>query len=153
MSYNLSPGKDKGSGTQKSVVVPEEEAESMINTPDSYINWNNPWNFSFHYNLSYNDTRLYPSRQMQHKLIQTLGFNGDVNVTPKWKVNFTSGYDFITNKLSYTSVSVYRDLHCWEMRFNWIPMGTQKSWNFYIKVKAGILQDLKLNRKKDFRDN
>lgn len=153
MQYSLSPGKDKGGGTQKSVIVPEAEAEGMVNTPDSYINWNNPWNFSFNYNLSYNDTRMYPSRQMQHKLIQTLGFNGDVNVTPKWKVNFNSGYDFIQNKLSYTSVSIYRDLHCWEMRFNWIPMGTQKSWNFYIKVKAGILQDLKLNRKKDFRDN
>ena len=95
----------------------------------------------------------YKSMKLNNKLIQTLGFNGDVNITPKWKVNLTSGYDFESNKLSYTSMSVYRDLHCWEMRFNWIPIGYLKSWNFYIKVKAEMLQDLKLNRKKDFRDN
>jgi lipopolysaccharide assembly outer membrane protein LptD (OstA) len=95
----------------------------------------------------------YPGRTFENKLVQTLGFSGEVNVTPKWKLNVTSGYDFETNKLSYTSMTVYRDLHCWEMRFNWIPMGYLKSWNFYIKVKAEVLQDLKLNRKKDLRDN
>jgi hypothetical protein len=102
----------------------------------------------------YNSRFLYSNgRQEQKDLVQTLSFNGDVNVTPKWKVNVISGYDFELHKLSYTSMSVYRDLHCWEMRFNWIPTGYLKSWNFYIRVKADILQDLKLNRKKDFRDN
>lgn len=153
LSYNFSSGKNKKTGNQTTVVVPTEEAEEIINQPESYINWNNPWNFSLSYNLRYNDLLNYVTDKRDHKLIQTLGFNGDVNITPKWKVNFTSGYDFELSKLSYTSVSVYRDLHCWEMRFNWIPMGVQKSWNFYIKVKAGVLQDLKLNRKKDFRDN
>jgi hypothetical protein len=38
------------------------------------------------------------------------------------------------------------------MRFNWVPLGPRKSWNFSINVKASILQDLKLNRRKDFRD-
>ncbi|MGE5316706.1 MAG: putative LPS assembly protein LptD, partial [Chloroflexota bacterium] len=153
LSYSFGSGKNKPAGSQTSVVVPAEEAEEIINQPENYINWNNPWNFSFSYNLRYNDLFDYINYTMEHKLIQTLQFNGDVNITPKWKVNFTSGYDFEQSKLSYTSVSVYRDLHCWEMRFNWIPMGIQKSWNFNIKVKASILQDLKLNRKKDFRDN
>jgi hypothetical protein len=38
------------------------------------------------------------------------------------------------------------------MRFNWIPTGARQSWNFTINAKASILQDLKLNKKKDFRD-
>jgi len=153
LSYSFSPGKNKTTSKEKTAVVPEEEAEDLVNTADSYVNWNNPWNFSFNYSLAYNQNLRYSPVSTERKLIQTLGFNGDVNVTPKWKVNFTSGYDFQASKLSYTSVSIYRDLHCWEMRFNWIPLGPQRSWNFFIKVKAGILQDLKLNRKKDFRDN
>jgi hypothetical protein len=63
-----------------------------------------------------------------------------------------TGYDFKNKDFSYTTVDVYRDLHCWEMRFNWIPLGWRKSWNFTINVKSSLLQDLKLNKKKDFRD-
>lgn len=153
LSYNISSEKGKSKTPTKTVVVPSEEAEEIVNRPEEYINWNNPWSFNFNYSLNYDVAYSNATRRYEPKLIQTLGFNGDVNITPKWKVNYTSGYDFIQNKLSYTSVSIYRDLHCWEMRFNWIPLGVQKSWNFYIKVKAGVLQDLKLNRKKDFRDN
>jgi hypothetical protein len=152
-SYSLGSSTINKPSNQSIVAAPEEEAKEIVENPESYINWNNAWNFSFSYNLRYNDNRDFIMNRMNHTLVQTLGFNGDVNITPKWKVNFNSGYDFQSNKLSYTSFSVYRDLHCWEMRFNWIPMGYMKSWNFYIKVKASILQDLKLNRKKDFRDN
>ena len=43
--------------------------------------------------------------------------------------------------------------HCWEMRMNWIPFGYQESWNFQINVKASILKDLKLLKRKDYFDN
>ena len=66
---------------------------------------------------------------------------------------FSTGWDFTNHGLSYTNISVYRDLHCWEMRFNWIPIGSYKSWNFTINVKAAALKDLKLTKKKDYRDN
>ena len=86
------------------------------------------------------------------KLIQTLGFSGDVSITPKWKFAFRSNYNFEDNEFSYTSIDVYRDLHCWEMRFGWIPFGFRQSWNFSINIKSSMLQDLKLDKKKDFRD-
>ena len=91
-------------------------------------------------------------RNDERKIVQTLGVSGEVNVTPKWKFTFRTGWDFEANDLSYTSVNIYRDLHCWEMRFSWIPLGARQSWNFSINVKASVLQDLKLNKKKDFRD-
>jgi hypothetical protein len=83
---------------------------------------------------------------------QTLGFNGQLNITPKWKISLSTGWDFTHGELSFTSIDLYRDLHCWEMRFGWIPKGAQQSWNFSINVKASVLQDMKLNKKKDFRD-
>ncbi|MEN9339778.1 MAG: hypothetical protein RIQ62_1090, partial [Bacteroidota bacterium] len=54
---------------------------------------------------------------------------------------------------TYTSFTIYRDLHCWEMRLNLIPFGLLKSYNFTLNVKSTVLQDLKLVRRKDFRDN
>ena len=66
---------------------------------------------------------------------------------------FSSGYDIENKKLSYTSIDVYRDLHCWEMRFTWLPIGFRQSWNFTINIKSSMLQDLKLDKKRDFYDN
>ena len=109
---------------------------------------------NLNYNLRYTNkiTSINAIPKKDPKIVQTLGFSGEVNITPKWKVGVTSGWDFEAKGLSYTSINVYRDLHCWEMRFNWIPLGTRQSWNFSINVKASVLQDLKLNKKKDFRD-
>lgn len=130
-----------------------DQLEEIAGNPQGYIDWNNPWSFGFTYNLRYSGVLVPLDNSIKRDLVQTLGFNGNINITPKWKLDLNSGYDFKSNKISYTSINVYRDLHCWEMRFNWIPIGYMKSWNFYIKVKASVLQDLKLNRKKDFRDN
>jgi len=76
-----------------------------------------------------------------------------VNVTQKWKFSAQTGYDFQQKAFAYTSITIYRNLHCWEMRLNWIPYGVQKSWNFQINAKSSLLQDLKLTKKKDFRDS
>ena len=153
MDYSFSSGKKKETGKPKTEEG-EEVQEDFARNPENYINWNNPWNFGFNYQLRYTGKNMPVTQTRQNDIIQTLGFRGDISITPKWKVSVNSGFDLETFKLaSNTSVNVYRDLHCWEMRFNWIPVGNYKSWNFFIKVKASVLQDLKLTRKKDFRDN
>ena len=94
----------------------------------------------------------YTKPGLDSETIQSINFNGDVNITSKWKVGFRSGYDLKNKDFTYTSLDLYRDLHCWEMTFNWIPIGFHKSYNFVIKVKSAILQDLKLTKKRDFFD-
>jgi hypothetical protein len=130
----------------------EEELAEILMYPDQFIDWNQPWNLSLDYSLRLNSLFSVQNDKFETQTIQSLNFSGDFNLTPKWKIGFRSGYDFVDNKFTYTSFNFYRDLHCWEMRFNWIPTGTQKSWNFQINVKSPTLQDLKLTRKKDFRD-
>ncbi len=122
---------------------------------DQYVDWDVPWSLNINYNVRYTNRNKYVNyeKSQEETLVQTLGFSGDISITPKWKIGFRSGYDFETGKLCYTSINIYRDLHCWQMRFNWIPMGPQKSWNFSLNIKSSILQDLKLTKKKDFRDN
>ena len=135
--------------------VDDDILDEIANNPSDYIDWTVPWSVSISYNLRHSTSLTY-ARMMgiaTNTLVQTLSVTGDVSITPKWKVSFTTGWDFTNHGLSYTSINVYRDLHCWEMRFNWIPIGEYKSWNFSINVKASALQDLKLTKKKDHRDN
>ena len=67
-------------------------------------------------------------------------------------MTFTSGYDFKGKAITMTNLGMKRDLHCWEMNFNWVPIGYMKGWNFTIRVKASVLGDLKYDRRKDFHD-
>lgn len=150
--------KKKGETKPAAPPVPsglQAEAKEIQMTPEDYIDWSIPWDVTFSYSFRYDAVRNYPNYVYERTttIVQTLGASGNISITPKWKIGFRTGWDFQANDLSYTSISIYRDLHCWEMRFNWIPTGVQKSWNFSINAKASILQDLKLNKKKDFRDN
>jgi len=105
------------------------------------------WSFNANYSLNYN--KGYRSSEFSDT-IQTLNFSGDLKISDKWKLNFQSGYDFDTKELTYSSINIYRDLHCWEMILNLIPIGYHRSYTFTIRVKAAILQDLKLERKRDW---
>ncbi|MBR4147034.1 MAG: LPS-assembly protein LptD [Bacteroidales bacterium] len=135
--------------------VTEGELDDILGNPKAYIDWTTPWSLTLSYNLRHSSNLTYAAFMgiATNQVVQTLTVNGDVSLTPKWKVSFSTGWDFTNHGLSYTSLNVYRDLHCWEMRFNWIPIGNYKSWNFTINVKAQALQDLKLTKKKDYRDN
>jgi len=151
LSYSLTSEKVKGKKTTEKGT--EMERKDIIDYYDYYVDFDIPWSFSINYNFHFGKTYNSSAKKRVEQLTQTLNVNGQVNITPKWKITLNTGWDFVAGELSYTSVQVYRDLHCWEMSFGWIPKGGQQSWNFSINVKASILQDLKLNKKKDFRDN
>jgi len=140
---------------QQSMNVTEGELSEIMGNPNAYVDWTTPWSLSLSYNFTYTTNVTYAAIMgiATNRVVQTLSLNGDISITPKWKFTFTTGWDFTNHGLSYTNLSVYRDLHCWEMRFNWIPIGNYKSWNFTINVKAAALKDLKLTKKKDYRDN
>lgn len=150
--------KNKEKETKSLVESPnasEEELNDIKNNPDGFIDWSTTWSLSISYNLRYSNNLSYINYILNdnRKMVQTIGLQGEISLSPKWRVSAQTGWDFETKKISYTSLTVYRDLHCWEMRFNVIPYGTYKSWNFQINVKASALQDLKLTKKKDYRDN
>ncbi len=112
-----------------------------------YYDFNIPWNFGFNYSFSY-------SRPGHTATItQTLGFNGSFNLTPKWGVTFDGGYDFKGRKVTPGTISVTRDLHCWQMSFSWVPIGFRKSWSFSINVKSALLKDIKYDKNNSFYDN
>ncbi|MCR5424778.1 MAG: hypothetical protein K6E93_08500 [Bacteroidales bacterium] len=119
----------------------------------SYADFSVPWNLSFNYTLSYVSTYVAAKYNFKSEVVQTLGFSGNFSLTDKWKFTFSSGYDFVNHGLSYTSLDIYRDLHCWEMHFNWIPFGYYRSWNFQINIKAESLKDIKYKKEQRYQDN
>ena len=123
-----------------------------------------PWSLTFNYSFTYgiNDNLDYyrplftgeELKPYKFNMVHTLNVSGDIQVTKKWKFGFHTGYDFVQKSLSYTSLDFYRDMHCWEMSFNWIPFGYRKGWQFTINVKSSTLKDvLKLNLHQDFTNN
>jgi hypothetical protein len=112
-----------------------------------YVDFDIPWSLNLSYNLVYSN----PGFQ-RDTTTMTLNFNGDLSLTRKWKVGFTSGYDFGAKDFSYTSVSIIRDLHCWEMSMSWIPFGDRKSYQMTIGVKGGALKDLKIPKQDNWQD-
>lgn len=150
LTWNLRPKEKK-----KEIVsdkASQEEIDMIKANEDKYVDFAQPWSLNIMYTLNYARTYNSKTKIIDKKVIQTLSFNGDVSITEKWKIGFTSGYDFEQKDFSYTSLNIYRDLHCWEMVLNWIPAGYRKSYNLTIRVKSPVLQDLKLTKKKDFRD-
>ncbi len=174
LNWTLNQEYFKGKKDKKPKQPPPQEnvfTENSLGMPTKRPDFSTPWSLTINYTFAYtardntyyymslsNLERLNVSKEdaaqaHTHKIVQTLNVSGEVSLTKKWKVGFTTGYDFTNKDLSYTSLDVYRDLHCWEMRFNWIPFGTRRGWSFTINVKASVLQDLKYNMKRDFREN
>lgn len=129
---------------------PEQAAKlALLNSdPSAYVDFNVPWNLSVNYSFSYNNSYI------STYVANTVQISGDVNITPKWKVQYTTNYDLRANKLSSaTSFGIYRDLHCWDLSMQWLPFGYYKSYNVTLRVKAAILQDLKLTKRSDYTSN
>ena len=119
----------------------------------NYVDFSVPWNLSFSYTFNYVSTYVASQYNFKSNIVQSLSMSGNFSLTDKWKVNFSTGYDFVNHGMSYTSIDIYRDLHCWEMRFNWTPFGYYKSWSFQINIKADALKDVKYKKDHPYQSN
>jgi hypothetical protein len=97
-----------------------------------------PWNLRLAYSASYSNS----ARQNEFSN-HSLMFSGDVQLSPRWKVGGSSGYDFKNKGFTLTQLRFERDLKSFVMRFNWTPFGRYERWYFFIGIKASFLSDLK----------
>lgn len=165
-SASLSMGLNLRGGSGKTDQEEEEETDPIQNVPQGvraptseydtfdedyyygeYVDFNIPWSLRVDYSMRYSKPRDVSS------IIQTIRLSGDFSLTPKWKIGFNTGYDFKSSKVTTSNLSIYRDLHCWEMRLTAVPFGRFKSFNFQINAKSAILQDLKYNKRIPWQDN
>jgi hypothetical protein len=171
LSTNLNPEANKKKEERaEQAGIAQEDVDYINANRQDYVDFEIPWSLNVRYSFTY---RVNPSRilrtagrlrqeerfQSQRRrnrtspFTQSLSFNGDLNLTPKWKIGFTSGYDFVDEAITQSSVNVFRDLDCFDFRFDWIPFGAFTSFYVQINVKSAILRDLKLQRRRVWQDS
>lgn len=133
----------------------EADRETGLALGDNgYAKFEIPWNISLNYSF-----RLVPGdfnkKKMDYdfEINSNVNINGNISLTPKWRMNFSTGYTFDTKEISHTNVGITRDLHCWNMSLNLVPVGRYKSYFFTIRVNSSMLQDLKYEKRNSPRDN
>ncbi len=103
-----------------------------------------PWTINLVYAANYASLAGKPGEIRNH----TLGFSGNIELSPKWSVGYSSGYDVKGGAFSFSRFNFSRDLDSWQFNFNWVPFGNISSYTFFIGVKSSTLADLKWDKNK-----
>jgi outer membrane usher protein FimD/PapC len=119
----------------------EDEKEEEI--PSELFNYTIPWSLRVAYAVNYNN-----SRNQKEISSHSIMFSGDLDISPKWSVGASSGYDLKNNGITYTQLRFERDLLSWRMNFSWIPFSSNSQWNFFIGIKSGMLSDIKYDKRR-----
>jgi len=114
-----------------------------------YYEFNIPWNFNFNYSMTYSHPNPYRSAAIN----QSLNFSGSMSLTDKWNMRMTTNFDIQAGEFSYTTFNVSRNLHCFNMSFNFVPFGDRKSYSFTISASSSMLKDLKIDKRRSWYDN
>jgi len=118
----------------------DEQEETKIS--DLY-KYRLPWSLRLAYALNYNN-----STRQNEISSHSLMFSGDIDLSPRWSIGLSSGYDFKNKGVTYTQLRFERDLESWRMNFSWIPFSNRSSWNFFIGIRSGILSDIKYDKQR-----
>lgn len=142
--FDQGTGREQGMGQNQ---TGQQNTTSVARDEFGYQKFDVPWTCNIGYTFDYSKPGLKAS------LRQIFTLRGNVTLTKPMSVTYTSGYDVTEKAISMTSIGIQRDLHCWVMSFNWIPVGNMKGWNFTIRAKESVLGDLKYERRKDYHDS
>ena len=117
-------------------------------TDDGYLFAKIPWSLSVSYNLRYGAGNEWDEKRNYYKMEfrHNLSVSASIGLGSGWKASTSLSYDVNAKKLSYTSINVSRDLHCWSMSASFVPFGPYKSYTFHIGVNASMLADLKYDK-------
>jgi len=133
-------GRAMDTSTEEFSRVDDEKKEKK---PNNLYNYKIPWSLRMAYAVNYNNS-VGQNEISSHSLM----FSGDVELSPKWSAGVSSGYDFKNQGITYTQLRFERDLLSWRMNFSWIPFSANKSWNFFIGIKSGMLSDIKYDKRR-----
>ncbi|WP_181374568.1 putative LPS assembly protein LptD [uncultured Polaribacter sp.] len=103
-----------------------------------------PWSVNLAYSTNYRNNGISGGEIGVHSLM----FSGNLELSPKWSVGYSSGYDIKEGAFTFSRFNFSRDLDSWQFNFNWVPFGTNSSYTFFIGVKSSVLADLKWDKNK-----
>ena len=128
----------------------EANSENTTNS-DGYVKPAVTWSFTFNYSVRWGISNQFDYDMMDYKREwnHNLSFSGNLNPTPKWKLNYTGSFDLTALEITQMTLSIVRDLHCWRMSASVSPFGRYKSYMVTVGVNASMLQDLKYEKRSD----
>ncbi len=127
----------------------ERLQDYMRRNPGEFVDFNVPWSLSLSYSLNFSEAQR-PDRSFYTTVSSNVQFNNSFSLTPKWNFTTSGFYDFDTKQLTMFTMSISRDMHCWQMSVNVTPIGSYKYFNISISPKSALLQDLRVNRTRYF---
>ena len=123
----------------------KEEDDSEDKTNRAWYGYDMPWDLRLAY------TMTYANSQRQNEISsQSLMFSTNLELSPRWRVGVSSGYDFKNKGVTLTQFRFQRDLESWQMSFNWTPIGSvNTAWYFFIGIKSSVLSDIKYDKRRE----
>ena len=141
---------------QDQVPLTMEEQQAQMNyirqNPAQFADFNIPWSLNLSFALNFVNAQKPDYSGFATTITSSINWSGDFNLTEKWKIGLNGYYDVKYQQLQTLTMSISRDLHCWQMSINVTPVGINHYFNVTISPKSGILQDLRINRTKYFYD-
>ena len=147
VAFNTSLKSKNKTGEKKTDGVTDDEMEILDRNQDAFVDFSVPWSVNAKYNFNLQKQWQEETQKDSLLITQAIMLNGDFSLFKNWKIGFNTGYDFVANKATITTLNLYWDLHCWEASFTWVPIGPLKSYSVQLNVKSAMLQDLKLQRR------
>ena len=132
----------------------KENAGMAETDEDGYMKFSLPWSLSFGYGITMRENTAgefnYNRMRYPYKFTQNLNFSGNIRLSDGWNISFSSGYDFDAKKLSMTTASLGRDLHCFNMSCQ-VVLTPYTSYNFSFRCNAATLTDaLKYDKRSSY---
>jgi len=123
----------------------KDDDEDESKQDRAWYNYDIPWDFRLAYTMTYSN------RQRESEISsQSLMFSSNLELSPRWTVGVSSGYDFKNKGVTLTQFRFQRDLESWQMSFNWTPIGSiNTSWYFFIGIKSSVLSDIKYDKRRE----
>ncbi len=133
-----------GSGDPLNPGLNNRNQEESKKDENEFYNYKPPWNLNLQYAMTYNNS----ARQNQISS-HSIMFSGDIELSPRWSISASSGFDLVNPGFTFTQFQFSRDLKSWQMSFNWRPIGELRSWFFFIGIKSGIFRDIKYDKNRE----
>lgn len=142
--FDENPNADRGGYVAQAPSDPGKRGNAPVDE-DGYLEYTLPWSFSISYGISMRENTAAPInvKRMRYpwKLSHSLNMSGNMKLTNKWNMSFSSGWDFNYHDFTTTTMSVTRDLHCFNMSCS-VVLKPYTSYNFTVKANSNMLSDL-----------
>ena len=124
----------------------QTELAYIRSNPAEFADFNIPWSVNFSYSLTFTRLLKPDYTGFTDQFDQNVNFSGTLNLTPKWQMGLNGYYNITQQQLGLLTLSISREMHCWQMGINLSPVGKYRFYSISISPKSPLLRDLRINR-------